>query len=182
MKKFLLISVFLCTWTGLWAQDLSVSTNVMDYVNFGTLNVEASYGLARHWTLYAGAKYNPFRFDEGEDMKLNKQRSVSVGTRYWPWHIFSGWWISGAMRYQEYSFGGMTSPQTSEGDRYGGTLSGGYTYMVTPHFNLDFGLGMWAGYDVYTTYACQRCGRELDSGGRYFILPADIMLALTFVF
>ena len=172
----------LSAWAGARAQEFSISTNVVDYANFGTLNLEASYGLARHWTLDAGVKYNPFSFEKGEDMKLNRQRSLSAGARYWPWHIFSGWWLYGAMRYQEYSFGGVLSPQTSEGDRYGGSLGGGYTYMINPHLNLDFGLGIWAGYDVYTTYACQTCGRKVDSGEKFFILPSDIILALTFIF
>lgn len=182
MKNIFLILCVLFAWTGARAQEFSVSTNVVDYANFGTLNVEASYGLARHWTLDAGVKYNPFSFGEGEDLKLNRQRSISAGARYWPWHIFSGWWLYGAMRYQEYNFGGVLSPQTSEGDRYGGSLGGGYTYMINPHFNLDFGLGIWAGYDVYTSYACQTCGRKVDSGEKFFILPSDIILALTFIF
>ena len=183
MKNFILCFVLSAAWAiGARAQDVAVSTNVMDYANFGTLNLETSYGLARHWTVNAGLKYNPFSFDEGEDMKMSKQRSVSAGARFWPWHVFSGWWLSGGFRVQDYSRGGFESKETSEGDRYGGSLGGGYTYMLGNHFNLDFGLGLWAGYDVYRTYACQTCGLTLDSGDKYFVLPADITLALTYVF
>lgn len=183
MKRLLSVAALLLA--SLWtvkAQELALSTNVMDYVNFGTLNVEASYGFARHWSVNAGMKYNPFSFEEGRDMKLNKQRSYSAGARFWPWHIYSGWWLSGALRYQEYSWGGFVSPQTSEGDRYGGGVGGGYTYMLNSHINVDVGAGVWAGYDVYRTYACQTCGKEIENGGKYFVLPGDIKLAVTYIF
>ena len=37
----------------------SVSTNILDYVRLATLNVDASYALSRHWSVLAGARYNP---------------------------------------------------------------------------------------------------------------------------
>ena len=44
----------------------SVSTNILDYARLGTVNVDASYGLSRHWSILAGARYNPFTFNEGD--------------------------------------------------------------------------------------------------------------------
>lgn len=164
------------------AQNYALSTNILGYADFGTLNLEFSYGVARHWSVGAGFRYNPFSFGGGEDLVSRRQRSLSAGTRYWPWHIFSGWWLSAEIRYQEYNSGGLVSPETSEGDRFGAGLGGGYTYMLGPHLNLDFGLGFWSGYELYTAYDCQTCGRVVDKGGKFFILPADILLALTFIF
>ena len=72
------------------AQDASISTNLVDYAQLGTLNLEASCGVARHWSLNAGVKYNPFSF-ENEELQSpmqSRQRSVALGTRYWPWHIY----------------------------------------------------------------------------------------------
>ena len=162
------------------AQELAVSTNVVDYANFGTVNVEASYGFARHWSAVAAAKYNPFSFRDGE--LLSRQRLFALGARYWPWHIYSGWWVAGKAQYQEYNTGGIVSQDTSEGDRWGASLSGGFTYMLGRHFNLDFGAGLWAGYDRYVTYACPNCGRFTGSGEKFFLLPNDIIVALTYVF
>ena len=166
------------------AQDTALSTNVLGYADMGTMNVEASYGIARHWTLNMGMRYNPFTFQNkttGTQMQ-SRQQSYSVGARFWPWHIFSGWWLSGKMQYQEYNEGGIRSLETSEGDRYGSGLSGGYTYMLGNHFNVELGLGVWAGYDKYTTYACPSCGRTIAKGERVFLLPNDIMLSLSYVF
>jgi len=169
-------------WAGCCAQEFALSTNMLDYANFGTVNLQASYGFDRHWSLNAGMKYNPFSFNEGESESRNKQLSYSVGARFWPWHIYSGWWLSGGVRYQEYNSGGITSVQTSEGDRFGGSLGGGYTYMLNTHLNLDFGVGIWGGYDIFTTYACQTCGKVISDGRKYFVRPSDIMLALTYIF
>ncbi len=184
LLKLLMSATFLLCMTDeeLWAQEFAVSTNFIDYAEFGTLNVEASYGVDRHWSLNAGAKYNPFTYSRGQEQVQRRQRSFSAGARYWPWHIYSGWWLSASVRYQEYNSGGIVSPVTSEGDRFGGGFGGGYTYMIAPYLNLDFGLGLWSGYDSFTMCACPTCGRKIDSGGKFFILPSDVLLALTFVF
>lgn len=181
MKNFLtFLAALLLGWNACNAQEVALSTNLLDLANFGTLNLEASYGVSQHWSLNAGLKYNPFKYANG--YARNMQRAISVGTRYWPWHIFSGWWVSAAVRYQEYNQGGIFSPTTSEGDRFGGVLGGGYTYMISPHFNLDFGLAAWTGYELFKTYSCPTCGKVTDKGGRIFLLPSDIILSVTYIF
>lgn len=182
MKKILFAFVlsFACFLAG--ARNFALSTNVLGYADLGTLNLEASYGVARHWSVNAGLRYNPFSYGSGENSVCRKQRSVSAGARYWPWHVYSGWWVSSEMRYQEYSHGGLRSPETSEGDRLGIGLGGGYSYMLTPHLNLDFGVSLWSGYDAYRTFDCRSCGRVVGSGERAFFLPGDIIFALTYIF
>ena len=86
------------------AQELSISTNFLDYVDLGTMNVDAAWGFARHWSAHLGLRYNPFTFPGREgvaDQMQARQRTVSFGGRYWPWHIHSGWWVSGKAQYQE---------------------------------------------------------------------------------
>lgn len=100
----------------------------------------------------------------------------------WPWHTWSGWWFAGKGKYQEYNFGGLVSPETKEGDRVGLGLYAGYTHMLGPHFNLEFGLGAWAGMDFYRKYSCQVCGVTLEDDEKPFVLPDDIMISLVYVF
>lgn len=182
MNKLLFIILFLFAGVELAGQELAVSTNLVEYVNLGTMNLDASYGFARHWSVEAGVKYNPFSFGEGEDALQNRQRAISAGAKYWPWHIFSGWWVAGHVRYQEYNAGGLVSAETSEGDRFGSAVQVGYTFMVSRHFNLNLGAGIWAGRDVYKVYACPSCGRILDHGSKFFVLPSDIIVALAYIF
>lgn len=182
MKKFMFLLLTTMFSVSLHSQEVSLSTNLADYANRGTLNLEASWGFARHWSVEAGVKYNPFSFGEGDDQSQKRQRSIYAGAKYWPWHIYSGWWLSGDMRYQEYNEGGLSSPETVEGDRVGASVHGGYSYMVSQHFNLNLGAGVWAGRDVYRIYACPVCGRMLDSGSGFFALPSDIILSLAYIF
>ena len=186
MKRLitLLLAALVCCGT-LSSQELSVSTNVLGLAELGTMNMEASWGFSRHWSANLGVRYNPFTFPGREgvaDQMQARQRTVALGGRYWPWHIHSGWWLAGKAQYQEYNRGGLTEAETSEGDRIGGGLTGGYTYMLSPRFNLEVGAGVWAGYETYTTYACPECGRITGSGGRTFVLPNDFLLGLVYVF
>lgn len=166
------------------AQKVSISTNLIDYVCLGTFNVEASYSLSQHWSITAGAKYNPFTFHAGDaDRQFQyRQRSCSAGVRLWPWHSFSGWWFAGKLRYQEYNQGGIFSRETEEGDRAGMGLYTGYTYMISPHFNVEFGLGVWGGRAWYKRYSCPVCGLTVENGRKCFLLPDDLMISFAYVF
>lgn len=165
------------------AQRFSLSVNLLDYACLGTMNVEGAYSVSRRWSLTLGAEYNPFTFRKGEEDQFQlRQQSYALGARLWPWHTWSGWWFSGKVRYQEYNAGGIFSPVTEEGDRAGAGLYAGYTYMLGPHFNIEFGLGAWGGLDWFRRYSCQSCGFTEGFGRRWFILPDDIMIALVYVF
>ena len=187
MKKYTLLlafAVMLLAGSKTEAQTMSVSTNVLDYACLGTLNADVSYSLSRRWSITAGARYNPFTFRKGDpDRQFQmSQQSYSIGARLWPGHTWAGWWFAGKIRYQEYNFGGIRSPETREGDRFGGGLYAGYTYMLGPLLNFDFGLGLWSGLDVYKCYSGPVCGVTLKSGKTRFILPDDIMISFAYVF
>lgn len=175
------------------AQELSVSTNLADYATAGTLNIEAGYGFARHWSVYAGAKYNPYSFGDGDNTRFRRQRLYAAGARWWPWHIYSGWWVDARLQYQEFAntdgrtlqplpVAGRGGGPATEGDRYGIGVLAGYSQMLGKHFNLDFGAGFWGGWSSYVTYTCPTCGRISSSGSGTFFLPADIILALNYIF
>ena len=108
-------ALLLCLLLPARAQQYAVATNLADYAAGGTFNLEGSWGPARHWTLGAGVKYNPFE---------RKQRQVSASARWWPWHIYSGWWLAGRVLAQEYR-NAPPSGVSREGDRLGAGFSGG---------------------------------------------------------
>lgn len=163
-------------------QNVGIATNLADYVSYGTLNISASMASSPHWTLEAQAKYNPFTFGAPGEEDFSRRRQFSAGSRYWPWHVFSGWWLSGSLRYQEFSRTADGSPVTTEGDRFGGSIGAGYSYMLGKHFNLDLGMGVWGGYQLYTDYSCAVCGDVLSRGAKYFFLPDEFVVALSYIF
>jgi hypothetical protein len=166
------------------SREFAVTSNFLQYLNLGTLNAEASISVSRHWSFITGALYNPFyfKFNSGEKEVNNRQRTFNIGTRFWPWHVYSGWWICGKTQYQEYNFGGVYNKSTREGDRFGAGISAGYSYMLGKHFNLEFGAGLWSGLDIYRVYSCPRCGITLKNGRKWFVLPDNITLALSYIF
>ena len=166
------------------AQKFSVSTDLLGYASLGTMNIDASYALSRRWSMVAGVRYNPFTFTDpdGKGEYRLRQQSYSIGARLWPWHTWSGWWFASKLRYQEYNMGGISSKETEEGDRIGAGIYSGYTHMLSPHLNLEFGLGLWTGYDRYVRYSCPTCGYTVQDGERIFLLPDDVMLSLVYVF
>ena len=185
MKLRLIVAILLFSFlTPSYGQKFSVSTDLVGYAALGTFNIDVSYAFSRHWSVEAGARYNPFTFHEGDPERQfqYRQQSYSVGARLWPWHIWSGWWFASKMRYQEYNAGGIISRETQEGDRFGIGLYSGYTYMVSEHFNVEFGLGLWGGVDLYKRYSCPTCGFTTAEGKKGFVLPDDIKISLAYVF
>lgn len=169
---------------GMSAQKLQLSTNVLGLACLGTLNAEVHYAVAQHWSVGVSGRFNPFSYpspDRVGQFQL-RQRCVSAGARWWPWHIYSGWWVAGKAQWQEYNAGGIISPRTEEGHRYGGGITAGYSYMISTHFNVEFGLGMWGGIKEYKSYACPKCGTKVDEGVKSFVAPNDFIVALTYVF
>lgn len=184
MKRLVVFCVALLLSAGVRAQDFSLSTNLLGYLNLGTLNMEAACAFSRHWSATAGVKYNPFSFSSprtGEQMQ-SRQQALALGARFWPWHIYSGWWVAGKLQAQEFNEGGIKDLMTSEGERYGGGLTAGYTYMLHPHLNLEIGFGAWTGWERFVNYACPVCGAVIDEGEKTFLKPNDIILSLTYVF
>ena len=167
------------------AQEVALSTNMADYIDLGTLNMAMSYALSRHWSAEAIFKYNPFSYSiqaAAGSVIQNKQRALGAGARFWPWHVYSGWWLSLRGQWQEYNRSLRSDEDAVEGDRWGGALSGGYSYMLSKHLNLEVGAGVWAGYGSQTRYACPRCGRIVSSDRGTFVLPSDVILAVSYIF
>ena len=183
-KKLIVGLAFLLVSISAHCQKWSIGTNAVDWLNFGTINAEGSVAVARYVTVNAEYKFNPWTFNSGNrDTQLqNRQHTAKVGVRWWPWHIYSGWWFGSNLQYQEYNRGGVTSRKAEEGDAFGLDLSAGYTLMLHKHFNLEFGIGAWGGYTAFTEYECTRCGKIINGGSKWFVLPNEITVGVVWIF
>lgn len=162
----------------------AVETNIIDWCNYGTLNVEASRSLNRYSTVTAGVRFNSWTFKFGDTVSKNAARSASVGVRFWPWHIYSGWWFAAKAQMEEYARGMVFNlKEYREGYAYGASFSLGYALMLGPQWNLNFGLGGWLGYERYSRYSCPGCGIKRGEKSGFFALPNnETKIAVMYVF
>lgn len=182
LKRTFILLVLLCSCFVCRAQMWGISTNAAGWAYLGTINGEVSVAVARNISINASAAYNPWTFQSDKGPYQDRQRSVALGFRYWPWHVYSGWWIAGKGQYQEYNRGGMYGDiRSEEGDAFGASLSFGYTLMLNKWLNMEFGAGLWGGSTQYKLYACPQCGRVLESGKKWFVRPNEVMISLVFV-
>lgn len=186
MKKKILLSLcsvlFFCNHSN--AQKIALSTNIVEWANFGTVNLECGVSVARHFSVSAGAKYNPWVFRQKSGYPTyNRQTSGYIGMRYWPWYVFSGWWIGAKGQYMQYSRTGIWRPALQTGTVIGAGLSFGYTLMLHENLNIEFGAGCLAGRQIkYALYECPECMQERESGPRNYIGLDDISITLMYVF
>ena len=162
----------------------SVSTNAADWLALLTMNTDGQYAISRHCTLELEGRVNRSSWGDAEsDREFRmKHNTVSIGARWWPWYTYSGWWFGSKGQYQEYNRGGFSSPLTEMGDAFGIGFSGGYCLMLMPWLNIDFGIGVWGGRTHYTTYSCPTCGKVVDKGDKWFVLPNELRVSAMIVF
>ncbi len=168
----------------LLAQKVHISTDLLGYINFGTINGEIGLGLSQHFSVFMQGKYNPFeyKFKSGAVQINNRRLSFALGGKYWPWHIYSGWFLSGHGSWVKYNMGGIFGKTTYQGWACGVTLAGGYSLMIRHNLNMEFGAGVMAGYTDYIKYSCPSCGRVKGEDERFFLAPDNVIVQLSFIF
>ena len=59
IKIFLIAVLCLATSVASKAQKVAISTDLVEWANFGTANLNASVSLSRHVSMNVGGRYNP---------------------------------------------------------------------------------------------------------------------------
>ena len=126
-------------------KNWALSLNLVDYARLGTAQGSIQYGISRHVSIDAAARVN------------RHSQLFSVGARWWPWYIYSGWWVKGLAQIE------------IEEEAYGTGLSFGYSLLLSRWLNLDLGIGGWG-------------GRKGTGDRSWFLAPNEITAALMFVF
>lgn len=166
------------------AQQVSLSTNALTWANLGTANLEASVSVSKHFTVFAGGKYNPWELRTKSQVTLmNQQITGYAGARYWPWHVYSGWWFGAKAQFQDFDQAGLWSENLVSGQALGLGLSAGYSIMIGSHVNIDFGIGGWGGRVLkYTAYK-DLGGYEVGStGAKNFLFLDNVIVAIAYIF
>ena len=160
------------------AQNMHVAANLLDYLNFGTINCEFGLSPSPKWSFYVKGRYNPFTYKVGDNLQ-NRVASAALGTKYWFWYANSGWFVNSHLGYGVYNTGGIFDEYAYEGHNVGVTLGGGYALMLGKRWNLDFSLGLQIGGTSYTKYSCPRCGRVEEQKTRVYVFPSNVAVQLS---
>lgn len=166
------------------AQKVSVSTNLTDWAYLWTINGEIGLSVDQHFSLLAGGRANPWNFEKpnGKDI-YNCQSTVYAGVRYWPWYVFSGWWMGAKVQYSSFSNTGLLNDKLTEGKGVGAGLSAGYTFMVNERLNLELGAGFWGGRNFkYAQYDSPVTMSPVTTAPKNFIAVDNITVALMYIF
>ena len=167
------------------AQRVSVGTNILQWANLGTINAEVSYAPVRHLSIIAAARYNGWQFNTSQEHLIiqNRQTTVSLGMRYWPWYVYSGWWLGLKGQYKDFATSGIWRPSLNTGTSIGVGLSFGYTVLLHERLNLDFGIGAWGGHMLkHILYECPICLDIRETGPQGFVGIDEICISLIYIF
>ena len=137
-----------------WGQRWSVATNLLDYADFITLNLEVGASVHQHWTVSVKGRYNPFTFPtrlNGAGRIQNRTGSVSAGFKYWSFFVYSGFYYGGKVQWSRYN-------------------------------SIEFGIGLWFGGTRYRQYETTACGKLIDWGLKAFVAPNDVQINLLYTF
>lgn len=184
--RICILSILILLGTGMAAraQKVSLNTDLVDWGYFGTINLEAGISVSQHFSLMAGARYNPWEFKTRLDKDMyKKQITEYVGARWWPWYVYSGWWVGAKVQHSYFSETGMWRPALENKQAIGAGLSGGYTLMLHKNLNLEFSAGLWGGrYYKYKLYECPECMVLRTDEPRNFLDIEDISISIMYIF
>ena len=163
------------------AQKFSIQTNLVDWAMLGTFNAEAGISFSQHFSLVAGARFNPWSFERANAMPLSmKQTTGYIGFRYWPWYVNSGFWAGGKVQFQEFHLSGLFGKTIDATGGRGIGLSLGYTFMLDESLNLELGAGAWMGR--FSGWSETPEPEQPSIGRALFILPDALSVSIVYVF
>lgn len=184
--KLILLSFLLLLAAGHkgYAQKVSVSTDLVDWAYLWTANAEVGISVDQHFSIQVGGKINPWKFDKKSGDELyDGQMTAYAGARYWPWHVFAGWWVGAKLQYSSFQNTGIVRPELRKGQSAGAGLSAGYTFMLNERLNLDLGLGFWGGrHFKYAEYDSPATMNPITTAPKNFIAVDELTVALMYIF
>ena len=178
---FLCCTILLTTVNRASADKYNLNIDLAKIAMLGTLDAETGFDLSKHWNLKAGITFNPWTFGSTGNQFQHRQLFGSIGARYWFWFTHSGWFTDLSAFYGIFNHGGIFGEKTYQGQAGGLHLTAGYALMLSRHVNLNFDIGLKAGYASYTVFRCPACGEHLGDRQRFFISP-DLGIGLDFIF
>ncbi len=198
MKKYLIIALILVFAfpSRSDAQKVGLKTNAL-YWATTTPNLGLEFGMGDRFSLELSGGYNPWTLCVDNNRKV-KHFLVSPEVRYWFCESFNGHFLGLKANYTMFNVGDvhvLNSFYESKGDgpfidaclnsRVEGWAAGagityGYSWIISPRWNMevDLGIGYW--YADYDRFESRKCGLFQDSAIKHVFGLTD--LGLSFIY
>ena len=191
MRKIRRISLMLVAFIAFsaasYAQSTAIKTNLL-YWGTTSPNLQLEFGLSKKTTLELGAGFNLFEFS---DNKKFKHVLVQPEYRYWFCERFNGHFLGVHAHGAQFNTGGFDIPvgrldtfkdSRYQGYLYGGGISWGYQWVLSPRWNFEASIGGGYARIHYDKYPCATCGsKEADGKENYWGVTKGALSLIYFI-
>lgn len=164
----------------------AVKTNLLYGAGMLTPNLAVEIALSKNSTLELSGAYNPWnRKASLKDNDKFLHWTVRAEYRHWFCERYNGHFIGGNAFYSAYNISGHTLPLLFDKEyRYEGYASGvvvtyGYSFILSPKWNLELNAGVGVAYMEYDQFDCKLCSFPLKSESKVYFGPARLGVTLS---
>lgn len=146
-------------------QKIALKTNAAYWMTTSP-NIGAEFALSNKSTLDIEGGLNLFSFSNN---KTFKHWLVQPEYRWWLCESFNGHFFGIHAHAAQFNVGGWNfidalKNRRYEGYLYGGGISYGYQWALSPRWSFDLNIGAGYARIHYDEYPCSKCGTKLSNG------------------
>ncbi len=169
------------------AQKVSLKTNVIGDMTTSVC-LGGEIGLSSHVSLDIASSLNFWEFSN--DRKF-KHVLVQPAVRYWFCEYRNGWFVGAHTHWMHYNVGGIKLPfdifpslkkSRYQGDLWGGGFSGGYSWVISKHLDVEAELGLGYARLIYDKYPCRHCSMKNEAGHYNYWGVTKLAINLVYTF
>lgn len=188
IRKISLLALVIMAFSAVsYGQSTALKTNLL-YWGTTSPNLQLEFGLSKKTTFELGAGFNLFEFS---DNKKFKHVLVQPEYRYWFCERFNGHFLGIHAHGAQFNTGGFDIPvgrldtfkdSRYQGYLYGGGISWGYQWVLSPRWNFEASIGGGYARIHYDKYPCVSCGsKEADGKENYWGVTKGALSLIYFI-
>jgi hypothetical protein len=167
---------------------LAIGINLLYGAATFTPNLTLEVGVHPRSTIYISGSYNPWNRKGSEVNNKKWVHSIArAGYRYYFCERYNGHYVGINALFARYNVSGhkllgAANPALRyDGTAWGGELNYGYHFMLSPHWNLELGVGAGVVHFNHRVYDCAKCGKQLDRRSTTRLLPTNAAISIIYI-
>lgn len=168
------------------SQKVAIKNNLI-FDATASPNIGVEFRLAKRSSIELWGSWNPFVFKEHKQFR---HYLIQPEYRYWTCEAFNGLFFGAHAFAGEFNIGRVKLPfgalpvlhdRRFEGSVFGGGVSVGYQWVISPLINIEVSAGAGLAYINYEQYHGEKCGDFIDSKRLQFLGPTKASVSLVFL-